>query len=133
AERTGVSYPWPRYDQVVVHEFVFGGMENVACTTMTDQLLVDEKAELEFEGDGLVSHELAHQWFGDLVTCQDWSQGWLNEGWATYSQHVWKEHDLGPAEAQYALYEQFSDYQTEDGSRYRRPIVSYLYRHPIDL
>ena len=75
----GVPYPWPRYDQVVVHEFVMGGMENVACTTMTDVLLVDEKAELEWAPDGLVAHELAHQWFGNLVTCRDWSQGWLNE------------------------------------------------------
>jgi len=133
SKQFGRRYPWPRYAQVVVHDFIFGGMENVAATTLTDLVLTDERAELDWDSDDLIAHELAHQWFGDLVTCQDWSQGWLNEGWATYSQHVWKEHDLGPAEAQYALFEQFSDYQNEDGSRYRRPIVSYLYRHPIDL
>jgi aminopeptidase N len=133
SKQFGRRYPWPRYAQVVVHDFIFGGMENVAATTLTDLVLTDERAELDWDSDDLIAHELAHQWFGDLVTCQDWSQGWLNEGWATYSQHVWKEHDRGPEEAQYALFEQFCDYENEDGSRYRRPIVSYLYRHPIDL
>ena len=74
SQRTGVDYPWPRYDQVVVHDFVFGGMENTACTTMTDLLLVDERAILEWDPDGLVAHELAHQWFGDLVTMDWWTE-----------------------------------------------------------
>jgi aminopeptidase N len=133
SEQFGYRYPWPRYAQVVVHDFIFGGMENVAATTLTDLVLTDERAELDWDADDLIAHELAHQWFGDLVTCQDWSQGWLNEGWATYAQHIWKTHDLGDDEAQYALYEQFCEYRNEDGSRYRRPIVSYLFRHPIDL
>ena len=130
---TGVTYPWPRYDQVVVHDFVFGGMENVACTTMTDLLLVDEKAELEWNPDGLVSHELAHQWFGDLVTCQDWSQAWLNESWATFMETVWWQHAYGDQETQWYRHGQARGYLTEDSSRYRRPIVSYRFREPIDV
>ena len=102
---TGREFPWPRYDQVVVHDFIFGGMENTGCTTMTRALLVDDKAALEWEADGLVSHELAHQWFGDLVTCQDWSQGWLNESWATYMELVWFEHSRTSAEAAWFTYE----------------------------
>ena len=131
--RTGVPYPWPRYDQVVVYEFIFGGMENVAATTLTDLVLTDERAALDYDADDLVVHELAHQWFGDLVTCQDWSQAWLNEGWATYSEHLWKTHDLGPDEADYALFGQLGEYLTEESGRYSRAIIHYGFREPIDL
>jgi aminopeptidase N len=130
---TGVPYPWPRYDQVVVDDFVFGGMENVACTTMTEVLLVDEKAALEWDPDSLVSHELAHQWFGNLVTCQDWSQAWLNESWATVMEAVWVEHAGSEAEAAWYRWETAQGYHHEHGRRYRRPIVSYTFREPIDL
>ncbi|MEO0604004.1 MAG: M1 family metallopeptidase, partial [Myxococcota bacterium] len=129
----GVDYPWPRYDQVVVDDFIFGGMENVACTTMTDSLLVDAKAAEEWSPDGLVAHELAHQWFGDLVTCQDWSQGWLNESWATFMEAVWWEHSRPTAEATWYRWNTAGGYLAEAQSRYRRPIVSYDFREPIDV
>ena len=129
----GVDYAWPRYDQVVVHDFIFGGMENVAATTLTDMVLTDDRAALDHDSDDLIAHELAHQWFGDLVTCQDWSQAWLNEGWATYSEHLWKLADAGQEEADYALFCHLEAYLKEDGSRYRRAIVDYRFREPIDL
>lgn len=132
-DRIGVAYPWPRYDQVVVHDFIFGGMENVACTTMADILLVDEKAALEWDPDGLVVHELAHQWFGDLVTCQDWSQGWLNESWATYVEALWWEHKESEEEATWYRHQTALGYHAEASGRYRRPIVSYDFREPIDV
>ncbi len=130
---TGVDYPWSRYDTVIVHDFIFGGMENVACTTMTDVLLVDEKGILDWDPDGLVAHELAHQWFGDLVTCQDWSQGWLNESWATFMEAVWWEADRTELDAIWYRFETARDYFEEAGGRYRRPIVSYRFREPIDV
>ncbi len=130
---TGVEYPWPRYDQVVVHDFIFGGMENVACTTMTDLLLVDAEAALEWDPDRLVCHELAHQWFGDLLTCQDWSQGWLNESWATFMEVVWWEADRPAEDCSWYAYNQMNLYLQEDGGSYRRPIVSYRFREPIDV
>ncbi len=127
------DYPWPRYDQIIVHDFIFGGMENLAATTLTDVTLVDARAALDNDLDDLVVHELAHQWFGDLLTCQDWSQGWLNEGWATYTESLWLAHDRGTDAAAWHLYEQMGQYLSEDGDRYRRPIVSYLFRAPIDV
>ena len=133
SQRLGVDYPWPRYDQVVVHDFIFGGMENVACTTMTDLLLVDERVTLHWDPDGLVAHELAHQWFGDLVTCQDWSQAWLNESWATFMEVVWWEHDRDDTDAVWYRYQLARAYLEEDSTRYRRPIVSYGFREPIDV
>jgi len=133
AEVTRTPYPWPRYDQVVVHDFIFGGMENVGCTTMAQVLLVDDKAAVEWDPDRLVSHELAHQWFGDLVTCQDWSQGWLNESWATYMESVWWEHDRAEAETTWYRFETARGYLSEASGRYQRPIVSYRFREPIDV
>lgn len=133
SEVFGYDYAWPRYDQVIVHDFIFGGMENVAATTLTDLVLTDERAALDWNAEDLIAHELAHQWFGDLVTCQDWSQGWLNEGWATYSEVVWKAHDLGQDEADYHLFCDLTNYLSESGGRYQRPIVSYHFREPIDM
>ncbi len=129
----GVEFAWPRYDQVVVHDFVFGGMENTACTTMTDVLLVDDKVGPHWPADMLVCHELAHQWFGDLLTCQDWSQGWLNESFATFMETVWWDHEFAGPEATWYAYEHAQAYFGEDSDRYRRPIMSYDFREPIDL
>lgn len=130
---TSTRYPWPRYDQVVVHDFIFGGMENIACTTMIDLLFVDEPAVDFWHPDRLVCHELAHQWFGDLVTCQDWSQAWLNESFATFMEVCWWEHAFSEAEATWYAYGQARSYLEEDSGRYRRPIASYLFRNPIDV
>ena len=70
-EKTGRKYPWPRYSQITVAEFIFGGMENTSATTLTDRTLHDARAHLDFSSEPLISHELAHQWFGDLLTCRD--------------------------------------------------------------
>ena len=138
----GVPYAFEKYAQVAVQDFIFGGMENTSATTQTDQTLHDERAHLDFSSDALVAHELAHQWFGDLLTCRDWSQGWLNEGFATFMQRVWMEADTskrfgfaqgGQDEAAYSQYQQLKEYLEEDGQAYRRPIVCNQYIEPIDL
>ena len=93
-EKIGQPYPYAKYAQVCVPDFG-GGMENISATTMTDAALRDEIAALEGDADGLVAHELAHQWFGDLLTCKDWSHIWLNEGFASYFDPLFTEHDRG--------------------------------------
>jgi aminopeptidase N len=133
AQRFGVAYPWARYDQVIVHEFIFGGMENVAATTLTDVMLTDERAHIDVDFDDLIVHELAHQWFGDLVTCQDWSQAWLNEGWATYTEYLWQRNSQGADEAHMGLLGKLGGYLAEDGGRYRRSITHYQFKNPIDM
>ncbi len=89
--RLGIDYPWDRYDQLVVRNFSAGGMENTSATTMHPGAILDEVALLEGDIDGLISHELCHQWTGDLVTCRSWEHIWLNEGWATYGTALWEE------------------------------------------
>jgi aminopeptidase N len=126
-------YPWPRYDQVVVWDFTFGGMENVACSTLTDLVLTDDRTGEHWPADGLVVHELAHQWFGDLVTCSDWSQAWLNEGWATFVEQLWWEHDRGAEEATYYAWQHLQDYLDEDASKYRRALTDNRFKEPVDV
>jgi aminopeptidase N len=132
-EKTGVKYPYARYSQIAVSEFIFGGMENTSATTQTDRTLHDERAHLDFSSDALVSHELAHQWFGDLLTCRDWAHAWLNEGFATFFEAVYREADLGYDEYVYDIFTSAARYFDEDASRYRRPIVFNEYRDPIEL
>jgi aminopeptidase N len=129
----GVKYPYPRYAQVVVADFIFGGMENITSTTLTERTLHDKRAHLDFTSDDLVAHELGHQWWGDLLTCRDWSHAWLNEGFATYCETLFKEHDLGRDEAAYYQMKDQEDYMEEDEERYRRPIVSKTYIQPTEL
>jgi aminopeptidase N len=99
----GVEYPWDKYTQIVVEQFKHGGMENTSATTLTERTLHDERAHLDYRSDGLVAHELAHQWFGDLITCRDWAHTWLNESFATYFEALWAEHDLSRDEYYYNL------------------------------
>ncbi|HEY6449685.1 MAG TPA: M1 family aminopeptidase [Candidatus Cybelea sp.] len=132
-ERIGTAYPYARYSQIAVSDFIFGGMENTSATTQTDRTLHDVTAQLDFSSDPLVSHELAHQWFGDLLTCRDWSHAWLNEGFATFMEAVWREADLGYDEYLYDIFECLSMYLKEDADRYRRPIVCNTYIAPIEI
>ncbi|MCA9678415.1 MAG: M1 family metallopeptidase, partial [Myxococcales bacterium] len=133
SEKFGVDYPYSRYAQVFVADFIFGGMENTTATTLTDVVLLDERAALDHDVDSLVAHELAHQWFGDLVTCRDWGEGWLNEGFATYSEYVWREAYEGRDAADLELEDWAETYMGEDGGRYRRTIATKLYDEPIDI
>jgi aminopeptidase N len=129
----GVPYPYPRYAQVCVHDFIFGGMENTTATTLTETVLLDERAAIDNDEEALVAHELAHQWFGDLITCRDWGEGWLNEGFATYAEYLWREHIDGRDEADVLLEELAEMYFHEDSARYRRTICIKHYDEPIDV
>jgi aminopeptidase N len=129
----GVPYPWNKYAQIVVSDFIFGGMENTTATTMYEHVLLDERASIDVTSDDIVAHELAHQWFGDFVTCRDWSHGWLNEGFATFFEHLDVEHKLGKDEYDYSVWGDLAAYFAEANGRYRRPIVCQDYDAPIDI
>ena len=93
--RTGVQYPWDRYDQLTVKNFGAGGMENTSATSMYPTAILDETARLDGDLDSLIAHELGHQWTGDMITCKSWEHIWLNEGWATYFSALWFEQRDG--------------------------------------
>jgi aminopeptidase N len=130
----GYPYPYPKYAQVCVDDFIFGGMENTSTTLLTDRVLLDERAALDNRNaESLVAHELAHQWFGDLVVIKHWSHAWIKEGMASYSEILWTTQEYSVDDGIYYRLGEARNYLAEDRSRYRRPIVTHVYREAIEL
>jgi aminopeptidase N len=129
SKKLGVDYPWEKYAQSMVDDFVAGGMENSSATTNTSSSLRSPKLIPEFPGDEdpLISHELAHQWFGDLVTCKDWGNIWLNEGFATFFEMVWTESHYPKDHADYERWTAIQEWLGQT-SLYSKSIV----RHDFD-
>jgi aminopeptidase N len=105
-------------------------MENTSATTLTETSLLDARALLDGDSDGLISHELGHQWWGDLVTCKDWAHIWLNEGFASYCEVLWDEHRHGADEAAYNLWQKRHGAVAGGKSR---PIVDRRYSNPDSM
>ncbi|WP_338038571.1 M1 family metallopeptidase [Neosynechococcus sphagnicola] len=130
----GYPYPYPKYAQVCVDDFIFGGMENTSTTLLTDRCLLDQRATLDNRTtESLVAHELAHQWFGDLVVIKHWSHAWIKEGMASYAEVLWTEQEYGLEAAAYYRLNEARHYFAEDSDRYRRPMVTHVYRAAIEL
>jgi aminopeptidase N len=130
----GYDYPYSKYAQVCVEDFIFGGMENTSTTLLTSRCLIDERAALDnLSSETLVAHELAHQWFGDLAVIKHWSHAWIKEGMATYAEVLWMTHEYGADRGSYYLLGQARQYLSEDADRYRRPLVTHVYREAIEL
>ncbi|HXY20198.1 MAG TPA: M1 family aminopeptidase [Gemmatimonadales bacterium] len=129
-----VPFPWAKYDQSAIPDFTYGGMENVSATTQTDEVLHQSAGESPDAGRGLVAHELAHQWFGDLTTTADWADAWINEGMATYMESVQAEMTRGRAAGQLEWIGQQQEAMRADRT-VARPLVwgEYQGHDPITL
>jgi len=133
SEKTGVPYPYAKYAQVVVEDFIWGGMENISATTLHPGTVVKKRSWIDRDSDSLIAHELAHQWFGDLVTCRTWGHAWLNEGFATYMDACWQE-SVGGREALVASLESGAgQYFDECAREYTRPTACEYYTFPDDV
>jgi aminopeptidase N len=109
-------------------------MENTSCTTLTRDVLHDEKVLPDYTFDiSVVVHELAHQWFGDLVTCKDWSNIWLNEAFASYSEALYWQESRKEDEFLYKVQQDMTRYLDEANRLYKRPIVTKIYKHADEL
>ncbi len=112
---TGVAYPFNKYDQTMVSAFNFGGMENITATTMADtEIFAANVSFLQGNVEDLVSHELAHSWFGNLVTCRNWAELWLNEGFATFMEAAWREKKYGRKDYMRQVLEDANSFMTQD-------------------
>jgi len=129
SKKIGVAYPWDKYAQVCTVHFD-GGMENTSATTLMDDVMHDERAGIDGDDDTLIAHELSHQWFGDLLTCRNWSHVWLNEGFASFFEAVWAEHADGKDAYDYTIH-QFSTFAFLEG-RFK-PVIDYNYKNPDQL
>ncbi len=121
----GVAYPWDKYAQIACWEYG-GGMENTSATILGTGNLVQRGEEADREATGLVAHELAHQWFGDLVTCRDWGEIWLNESFATYFDMLYTRDSRGEDAYAMQLRGARQSYLREV-ARVRRPVATPLY------
>ena len=115
--KLGVEYPWEKYAQVVVHDYVSGAMENTSATLHGEFLQRDDRALLDETNEEVISHELFHQWFGDLVTCESWSNISLNESFATYGEYLWNEFKYGRDEADFSLNRDLDAYKGQGSAR----------------
>jgi len=109
----GVDFVWPKYAQIVVRDYVSGAMENTTASVFYDDMNVDNRELVDYHFERIISHELAHQWFGDLVTCESWANITLNEGFANYAEYLWFEYKYGSYEADKHALDEYQQYLDE--------------------
>ena len=131
-KRLGVPFPWQKYDQIVVRDFVSGAMENTTASIFMEELLLDEREALDSEWDYIIAHELFHQWFGDLVTAESWSNLTLNEAFANYSEYLWNEKRYGQDQADLKLVVEKEGYLAEADAE-PKELIRFNYADAEDL
>ncbi|HEY0272011.1 MAG TPA: M1 family metallopeptidase [Chitinophaga sp.] len=131
----GVEYPWPKYSQVIARDYVSGAMENVTATLhgqfvqKTDRELLDD----DRLGNSVIAHELFHHWFGDLVTCESWSNLTVNESFADYSEYLWFEHKFGKDAADEHAYDALQSYFRSAQYSGDKDLVRFYYHDKEDM
>ena len=135
SKRLGVEYPWEKYAQIAVRDYVSGAMENTTASTFGNvvQIARRELIDANYQtSEFVVAHELFHHWFGDYVTCESWSNLPLNESFADYSEYLWAEHKYGADEAGLVQEIKINNYLEEAQSK-REPLIRYRYTNREDM
>ena len=134
SEKLGLTYPWPKFSQVVVRDYVSGAMENTTAVVFgeymqgTDRDLIDN-----LQNEKVVAHEMFHHWFGDYVTCESWANLTLNEGFANYSEYLWLEHKYGRDEADFHRLQEVQGYMRQAQQQDTHPIMNFGYNDKEDM
>lgn len=132
SKKLGVAYPWNKYSQIVVRDFVSGAMENTSAVVHYQALQHNHREHLDNTNEDIIAHELFHHWFGDLVTCESWSNISLNESFATYGEYIWQEHKYGLLEADCEFNGNLSSYLAQR-QKHKQPLVRHYYKNADDL
>lgn len=132
SEKLGVLYPWEKYSQIVVHDYVSGAMENTSAVVHGDNMLQDPREFRDGNYEDYISHELIHHWFGDLVTCESWSNIALNEGFANYGEYLWREYKYGRDNADNLNLGDQSSYLNST-TQFDPPLIRFQYDDREDL
>lgn len=125
------TYPWAKYDQVIT-SYMGGGAEAVSATILGEGIVMDTVAEKDYSMEGVIAHEIAHHWWGNLTTFRSWDDAWLSESFATYSQYLYARSDKGEDAGAFDLLGKKNQYLKEARDRYMRPIVFNRYNDPDD-
>ncbi len=128
----GVDYPWQKYSQMCVRDYVSGAMENTTATVHFENMQLTKREMIDMDYEDIIAHELFHQWFGDYVTCESWANLTLNEGFATYGEYLWIEHQYGIDMAERHRMDDQQNYISESWL-YKEPIVRFHHSDKEDM
>lgn len=128
----GVDFPWEKYAQIAVRDFVAGAMENTTATVHEEGVQNDTRSLVDGNSDAVIAHELAHHWFGDYVTAEEWGQLPLNESFANYSEYLWAEYNDGRDEADWDNLQEMKQYLAESETK-NVPMIRYFYKSAEDM
>lgn len=132
SNKLGYEYPWDKYYQIVVRDFVSGAMENTSAAVFMEGLNLNARELKDTDWDYIIAHELFHHWFGDLVTCESWSNLPLNESFANYSEYLWFEYKYGPDRADYHAENELQEYINESRTK-QESLIRYHYLDKEDM
>ena len=132
SNRLKYPYPWPKYSQIVVRDYVSGAMENTTASIFTEDMLYDARQKLDQDLEPVIAHELFHHWFGDLTTSESWANLSLNESFANYSEYLWADYKYGKDAADKNAIEETAQYLNEAQVK-REPLIRYRHRSPNDV
>ncbi len=126
-------FPWDKYSQVVVRDYVSGAMENSSAVIFGEFMQGDDRDLIDFDGEDIVAHELFHHWFGDIVTCESWANLPLNEAFATYGESLWLEHKYGKDEMHNHLRQDLSGYLSDAANSGKKDLIRFYYDDKEDM
>lgn len=129
----GIDYPWKKYDQIVVRDYVSGAMENTTAVIFGEFIQRRKRDLIDDSNDRIIAHEMFHHWFGDLVTTESWSNLTMNEGFANYSEHLWRVHQSGKYEGQAQLFNEKYGYIYSSQSSGIHPLIYFGYQEEEDM
>ncbi|NNF20928.1 MAG: M1 family metallopeptidase, partial [Saprospiraceae bacterium] len=126
-------YPWDKYAQIVCRDYVSGAMENTGAVVFGESVQKTSRELLDGDNDDIVAHEMFHHWFGDLVTCESWSNLTLNEGFATYSEYLWREYKYGHDSAERKRLQDLNGYLMSAGQQGSHDLIDFEYNNKEDM